>query len=154
MTRAPLWARAGIPSVSDREDQVREIFRDARSAHHAGEMRRLDYLILPIYLLVSFALRLPSFYWTSIDWDESLYFLMAKGLLHGDSLYLTVWENKPPGIYLIFALSQAVFGSTVFAARIAACIAVAVIGELLYRFGRAVLSSREVGLVAGVFEWA
>jgi len=117
---------------------------------HFRQGRLLDRLVPLFYLLISFALRLPSFYWTSIDWDESLYFLMAKGLLHGDSLYLKVWENKPPGIYLVFALSQLAFGSTVFAARIAACIAVAITASLLHRFGRDVLASGEIGFVAGM----
>jgi 4-amino-4-deoxy-L-arabinose transferase-like glycosyltransferase len=59
-----------------------------------------------------------------IDWDESLYFLMAEQWRAGHLPYTALWDNKPLGIYALFALAQTVFGDTVAAIRLAAMLAV------------------------------
>jgi hypothetical protein len=109
-----------------------------------------SWWIPPFLLLFSFLLRIPSFYPSAIDWDESLYFLMAREFLRGKSLYLSVWDHKPPGLYILFAWSELVFGQGVLSPRIAACVFVALSGTLLYRFGRDVLASHAVGVVAAL----
>jgi 4-amino-4-deoxy-L-arabinose transferase-like glycosyltransferase len=106
--------------------------------------------VFPLLVMFSFLLRIPSFYSSSIDWDESLYLLMARGLLKGESLYLSVWDHKPPGIYLIFAASELLFGQSVLAPRIAASLFVALSSYLLYRFGRDLLANHAVGLAAAL----
>ncbi len=60
-------------------------------------------LLLP---LAALALRLPYLNRAVLDWDESLYFLMAQSWHAGHLPYTAVWDNKPIGIYAIFALFQ------------------------------------------------
>jgi 4-amino-4-deoxy-L-arabinose transferase-like glycosyltransferase len=60
-------------------------------------------LLLP---LAALALRLPYLNRAVLDWDESLYFLMAQSWHAGHLPYTAVWDNKPIGIYVIFALFQ------------------------------------------------
>ncbi|MEB3338141.1 MAG: glycosyltransferase family 39 protein [Leptolyngbyaceae bacterium] len=88
-----------------------------------------------------------------IDWDESLYLLIADKWLDGYPPYTVIWDNKPPGIYLLFALALAVFGHSVIAIRILACIAMVAASYGLYLVG-GTLNSRYgavVGILAGVF---
>ncbi len=76
-------------------------------------------------LLLLLLTRLPVFPRSSLDWDESLYALMAKAWLHGHPPYTTIWDNKPPGIYAIFAVAEGMIGDPVLAIRIAALLAAA-----------------------------
>lgn len=43
-------------------------------------------------------------------WDSGFYQLIAQGMLDGKLLYVDIWDNKLPGIYLIFALFYKLFG--------------------------------------------
>ncbi|MFM5894791.1 MAG: hypothetical protein ACKOQM_10245 [Novosphingobium sp.] len=36
--------------------------------------------------------------------DESFYFLIGQRLQAGDQLYIDIWDRKPPGLYLVYAL--------------------------------------------------
>jgi 4-amino-4-deoxy-L-arabinose transferase-like glycosyltransferase len=64
--------------------------------------------------------RLPVMSRSVLDWDESLYFLIAEQWRAGHLPYTTIWDNKPVGIYAIFAVFQDVFGDRVAAIRLAA----------------------------------
>ncbi len=66
--------------------------------------------------------RVPSFFRSVTDWDESLYFLMASAWRAGHLPYTTIWDNKPVGIYVIFAAFQGLFGERIIAIRIAAAV--------------------------------
>jgi hypothetical protein len=71
-----------------------------------------------LFLLVLIT-RLPTFFRSVMDWDESLYFLIAEQWRAGHLPYTTVWDNKPIGIYEIFALFQSWFGDSVVSIRVA-----------------------------------
>ncbi len=79
-----------------------------------------------IFLCIAFVARLPILHRSVLDWDESLYFLMAQAWLHGHLPYTTIWDNKPPGIYAIFAFFQALIPG-VEAIRIAAVICTSIL---------------------------
>ncbi|MDB4981858.1 MAG: glycosyl transferase, family 39 [Myxococcales bacterium] len=102
------------------------------------------------FLVVVAGLRLGSFFESVRDWDESLYLLVADQWLQGHAPYTVVWDNKPPGIYAIFALTLEVFGRSIFAVRAIACVSVAVTSTFVFRIGA--LLERDgwvVGLLAG-----
>jgi hypothetical protein len=65
-------------------------------------------------------LRLPVFFRSVMDRDESLYFLIAEQWRGGHLPYTTIWDNKPLGIYGIFLLFQSVFGDHIWVVRLAA----------------------------------
>jgi 4-amino-4-deoxy-L-arabinose transferase-like glycosyltransferase len=96
-------------------------------------------------------LRLPALPQSVIDWDESFYLLMAREMLRGHPPYTVIWDNKPPGLYVLFALTQVVLGQTVLAMRLLAVIVVTATSFLLWLFGRIVLGSGAIGALAALF---
>ncbi len=56
------------------------------------------------FLRVLPALRFP------IGRDEATYAVIGQGLLRGQLLYRDLWDNKPPGIFYIYAAIVKVFG--------------------------------------------
>lgn len=50
--------------------------------------------------------------------DQAIYAMVADGIVHGQLPYRDLWDFKTPGIFLVFALAQAVFGKTMLAIRL------------------------------------
>ncbi|MDK2970666.1 MAG: hypothetical protein PWP23_421 [Candidatus Sumerlaeota bacterium] len=50
--------------------------------------------------------------------DQAIFALIARGLLAGQTLYVDVWDVKPPGTFLFYMLSQALFGTSTHGIRI------------------------------------
>ncbi len=50
--------------------------------------------------------------------DQGIYATVADGILHGKMPYRDLWDFKPPGIFLVYALAQAVFGRSMLAPRL------------------------------------
>jgi Dolichyl-phosphate-mannose-protein mannosyltransferase len=101
------------------------------------------------FIALVFALRSSTFFQSAENWDESLYLLMSRSLLHGHAPYTEVWNHKPPGIVLLFAIGQLVFGRTILSIRILAGLAVSASCLLLFLIGRS-LRSPTTGIVAGL----
>src|SRR5579872_668714 len=51
-----------------------------------------------------FLLRLPSLFEPYWYGDEGIYEVIGFGLRHGRFLYTGIWDNKPPLLYLVYAL--------------------------------------------------
>ncbi len=96
-------------------------------------------------------LRLPALPQSVIDWDESFYLLMGREMLRGHAPYTVIWDNKPPGLYVLFALAQIVLGQTVLAMRLLAVLVVTATSFLLWLFGQRVLGSAAIGALAALF---
>lgn len=112
-----------------------------------------SWLVLVFFALLVVGLRLPSFYQSvvGLDWDDSLYLLVADRWLDGNPPYTAIWDNKPPGIYLLFAGAIAVLGHSVVAIRILAWIVVTLTCWLLYQLGRVIPhQGTAIGLAAGL----
>ncbi len=106
-----------------------------------------------VFLAFVCAVRAPSFFWSVINWDESIYLLISRSMLDGQLLYLDVWDHKQPFVYVLFALGQLVFGKTILSIRLLACVAVATTCFLLYRIGRTTFGEDRQGAVvaAGLY---
>jgi len=78
-------------------------------------------------------LRLPVLSRSVLDWDESLYMLMANQWLAGHLPYTTIWDNKPPIIYAIFAVFKFLLRAPVLAMRAATITAVSCTAFGLWR---------------------
>lgn len=114
-------------------------------------LEKYAWLVALCFFLLVIALRLETFYQVVLNWDESLYLLIADEWLHGHPPYTTLWDNKPPGIYAIFAVGLLLFGHTIFSMRMAACLFVAIGCYFLYRTGRIMPGGNTtVGLMAGI----
>jgi 4-amino-4-deoxy-L-arabinose transferase-like glycosyltransferase len=90
-------------------------------------------------LLLTTLSRLPAFALSVVDWDESLYFIMAEQWRAGHLPYTVVWDNKPIGIYTVFAAFQSLLGDTPVAMRVAGVLAIAATAVLVYRLTRHLL---------------
>lgn len=115
-------------------------------------MNRRLILLLALLVLAALVtlLRLPALPYSVVDWDESVYLLMARSLLQGHAPYTVVWDHKPPGLYALFAAAQVAFGPTVLAIRWLGIVAVMATSWLLLVYGRAALGSWAVGGSAAV----
>lgn len=97
-------------------------------------------LVFILFLLLALFLRYPSFGYTAIDWDEITYSLIGEGWLQGKLPFRDLWDIKPIGIYLIYAIIHGIFGFSVFAIRVSTLLVVVfsafVIWLLLRRVNR------------------
>ena len=62
------------------------------------------WAIVIAVLIVMAGVSFTSQSWNGIDWDESAYAYVGKGILVGEVPYLDRWESKGPVTYLIYAL--------------------------------------------------
>lgn len=112
-----------------------------------------EFVIAAGFLLAAAVTRLPSFARSVLDWDESLYFLIAEQWRAGHLPYTTIWDNKPVGIYVIFALAQTLFGDRVAAIRLAGIAVAALTAFAVYRITRLLTFAsigRRAALLAGI----
>ncbi len=111
----------------------------------SGVKRLLPFLL---FLVLALATRLPILHRSVLDWDESLYFLMAQAWRGGHLPYTTIWDNKPLGIYVIFAGFQALIPG-VAAMRVATSLCVALLAATVFRITAILTRERAAGWVAG-----
>jgi 4-amino-4-deoxy-L-arabinose transferase-like glycosyltransferase len=85
---------------------------------------------------VTLLLRLPTLLEPYHYADEGIFAAVAQQLLHGGTLYRTVWDDKPPFIYWLYAAVLAAVGPSLPVLRLAAALwaalgaaAVAVLGQ-------------------------
>ncbi|MEB2310283.1 MAG: glycosyltransferase family 39 protein [Sorangiineae bacterium] len=81
--------------------------------------------------------------------DQSIYAVVGDGILHGKMPYRDLWDFKPPGIFLIYAAAEQLFGRTMLAPRLleVAGLVGAVFG--LRRLAHVFFGMRRIGLVGG-----
>jgi 4-amino-4-deoxy-L-arabinose transferase-like glycosyltransferase len=102
-------------------------------APHPALSWRTQSFIAVIFLLLVLIPRIPTFFRSVLDWDESLYFLMAAAWRQGHLPYTTIWDNKPIGIYAIFAVFQAIFGERIAAIRAATVVFVSLAAFTVFK---------------------
>jgi 4-amino-4-deoxy-L-arabinose transferase-like glycosyltransferase len=108
-----------------------------------------DPLIALVFFVATLATRIPVLSRSVLDWDESLYFLMAQQWRLGHLPYTTIWDNKPIGIYAIFAGFQAVFGDGIFAIRFATVVFVSVLAFTVFKITQELTANRQAAWLAG-----
>lgn len=110
-----------------------------------------NFIVFIGFTFLSFFFRFWSFFDSVIDRDESLYFLIAQSFLNGIPPYVEVWDNKPPGIFILFSSAILIFGDSITSIRILACLSVAVTSYFLYKTAKLLSKSNEkIGLLAGI----
>ena len=72
---------------------------------------------LPILILLAVVIRWPSFLPSVINHDESTYIIIGDGLLHGQAYLVDSYDTKPVGIFLVYALLNALAGGSIFGIR-------------------------------------
>lgn len=84
-----------------------------------------------IVILLAAAVRLYAFTVPESDWDEYMFALVGRELLAGKLPFRTIFDNKPIGLYYVFAAFEAVLGPTVAAMRAVALLSAAVCALLV-----------------------
>lgn len=96
-------------------------------------------------------LRYDSFFSSVIDSDESLYAIIAQHWLRGELPYRATWDQHSIGLPALFAAIEFLFGNSIAAIRISACIAVAAAATAIYFTSLRLDRERYPALIAGGF---
>jgi 4-amino-4-deoxy-L-arabinose transferase-like glycosyltransferase len=136
---------------------VRRLERKAVSKSTLRAIAPSANISLLAIVLVSLLWRLPSFFdppWVN---DEGTYFAVAQAMAHGYRLYADVWENKPPGIYLLYSAVYHSLGASLIALRVTSAALTAFLVVVTYRLGAqtigrlpASFAALTVGLILGL----
>jgi hypothetical protein len=91
-----------------------------------------------IYLLgvVATGLVVISGYWYPLHQDEVVFLEVAKGIHQGQLPYLDFQDNKPPGIYYLYALYLKLIGNELIAIRSLAVVANLISAMWLWRLNK------------------
>jgi hypothetical protein len=71
-----------------------------------------------------------------LDFDEQLYLLVGDRLLHGHLPYVELWDRKPIGLFIFYALVRMFGGTGIVQYQIAATLCVAITGSLIWTMAR------------------
>jgi len=110
--------------------------------------RKHTWSVIFLFILLSFLVRFPYYFKSVIDWDESSFINQGASLLSGNLPYTVLWDNKPPLVFVFFALVL-LLGKSIVLVRIAGTICVFLTAYMIWRIGKLVWN-RDAGLVAGI----
>jgi hypothetical protein len=66
--------------------------------------------------------------------DQGTYLTIGQGLLEGKQLYRDLWDNKPPGIFYLYAGIAKLFGRVMWSAAVVDILLLLLISYFLFRF--------------------
>ena len=89
--------------------------------------------VFGLLLGLGLILRFFSFFPSVINHDESTYLVIANALLRGEIYFVDAVDTKPIGIFIVFALFQQIFGSSIVLLRLAVAIWLVTTAYLLYK---------------------
>ena len=106
----------------------------------------LELLLLTLLTLFC---RLPFFFESVIDWDESTFILIGQSILDGHLPYMQLWDLKPPFLYGFYSLAILLFGKTIASVRLAGALAIALTAFIVNRTTQRLWTVR-AGWLAGI----
>ncbi|MGC4066607.1 MAG: hypothetical protein QM784_18625 [Polyangiaceae bacterium] len=95
---------------------------ERRAIWPSGNLDRTLVILVSVLVLLASVLLLTF----PFGRDQGIFAVVGGGLLHGKVPYRDLWDVKTPGIFVVFALAQALFGHTMVGPRI-----IEVVGLLL-----------------------
>ena len=81
--------------------------------------------------------------------DQGIYATVADTVLRGGMPYRDAWDFKPPGIYVVYAATRAVFGSGQWAIRLVEVLGLASTVAAFVLLSRRFFSDWRIGIVGG-----
>lgn len=102
-----------------------------------------------VFLTVSVALRLFSFFPSVLDHDESTYLIIGRELLQGKELYTDVTDTKPAGIFLFYAALEFLFGGSIFMKRFVFALVVGFTAFLVYKVSKRFFENHKAAVASG-----
>jgi hypothetical protein len=82
--------------------------------------------------------------------DQGIYAMVARAILAGKMPYRDAWDFKPPGIFVIYALSRALLGRAEVGIRLVEALGLAATALAMVRLSGAWWGDRRIGLLGGV----
>jgi hypothetical protein len=73
--------------------------------------------------------------------DQATYGVIGQGLLNGQQLYRDLWDNKPPGIFALYALLVKAFGHVMWSVGLVDILWLLVISYCIFRFAERYLGT-------------
>src|ERR1041384_6374475 len=73
--------------------------------------------------------------------DQGIYAVVGDAVLDGKMPYRDVWDFKPPGIFLVFALAEALFGKAMASIRLIEVIGLLAMVWTFRKLGRTLFDS-------------
>lgn len=111
-------------------------------------------MIVLVLAPVLFVSQITAHYRTDVV-DDQMFGYFGWRIAHGATVYLDVWDNKPPGIYWINALGFLIAGGDSYGGVIALCIAAVAVALTCFLVACASLFHREAAalgtILAGFF---
>ena len=112
----------------------------------AEESRDPDVWVIALaWTVIAFAVLQIALF--SFGRDQSIYAVVGSGLLDGKVPYRDLWDFKPPGIFLAYALSFALFGQSMLAPRLLEVLGLLGAVFAFRRLGLTFFGSRTAGLL-------
>jgi 4-amino-4-deoxy-L-arabinose transferase-like glycosyltransferase len=106
---------------------------------------------LPLLLLiVTLLVRAQTFGNPVIEFDEQFYRVMGERMVHGAVPYLDIWDRKPIGLFLLYALAAKIGGEGALAYQLMAALFVMLTAWTIHAMARRLCSGWRGPLVAAV----
>ncbi len=102
-------------------------------------------------MLIFLFLRIPSLlepYWYG---DEGIYSAVANEIIKGELLYVQIWDHKPPGIYLIYALTHNFQEAQIFVLKLINLILGLLTIFILYKIAKQVFKNKKISIFTSTF---
>ncbi|MEL7221365.1 MAG: glycosyltransferase family 39 protein, partial [Bacteroidota bacterium] len=103
-----------------------------------------------VFLLLAVIIRWGTFFPSVINHDETTYLLIGKGLLNGQTYLVDSFDTKPIGIFLIYALWNALSSGAIWLMRLFTALTVGLTAYLLYRLAKKATAEERIGWTAGI----
>lgn len=81
--------------------------------------------------------------------DQSIYAVVAAGMLEGQVPYRDLWDFKPPGIFFVYALAQALFGDGTWGVRLVEAVGLVIVFALSVKLSSLFFADDRPGYLAG-----
>jgi hypothetical protein len=105
----------------------------ASTAPGKGQASLLSSLLVAIAIVFVLVRALPILSFPMGN-DQGTYLTIGQGLLEGKQLYRDLWDNKPPGIFIVYAGIAKLFGRVMWSAAAVDILLLLVISYLLFQF--------------------
>ena len=116
-----------------------------------GHGRFAPWAGLALMVALALVTRLPFFGDPVADFDEQLYSLIGRHLLHGEWPYAGLWDRKPLGLFAIYAVAHGLGGSGPVAFQSAALLFCLAGGWLMFRLATRVTDATTAAFVSGLY---
>lgn len=123
--------------------------RNAPAEANAASPARIADVLLVIACALGIAFLLFQLVTFSYGRDQGIYAMVGKAITAGKMPYRDAWDFKPPGVFLVYALSRTLFGATQTGIRIVEAAGLVAMIFAMTRITERWWGDRRIGLLSG-----